>query len=863
MDVARYNFVCQKALHQGLQYARSFGHEALEVEHVALALVRAEAASIDRAQSARLQRGLEAFLQKRRKVFGLVDIEFGRRLDRALDESEQAAGANLVSEANLWDKLSKQSECIQELLADAKAASSESSEGDADTFTKKSSELSRQDGLAASGPKSLSDKYAKILEELTVDLTAKAGRGGLEPVIGRDAETRRVIEILGRKKKNNPILIGEPGVGKSAIAELLAQRIAEGRVPESLKSKRVLSLDLTALVAGTRFRGEFEERLKDLLGAVDACEGQIILFIDEIHMLVGTGSSEGSTDASNVMKPALARGDLQCLGATTLDEYRAYIEKDAALERRFQPVRVLEPTKEATLAILRGLKSHYEIHHGVQIDDEALTAATDLSIKYLVGRRLPDKAIDLIDEACSRLRMQVESVPRVMDELRSRMDQLEIELKAIGDAESLKGERARIEVKVDWARSEYAKTEKCWREHQALLDRLRKEESQKRELQSLFEDAKSRGNFDLAAKLQYEEIPSVDSALEEVRLELDEMQHDHSWLRQVVGKIEVAGVVATWTGIPEERVMETQEVRLLDLASKMRERVFGQDAALDAVTQAIKRAFAGVADPNRPLGTFLFLGPTGVGKTETVKVLAREIFGDQGFLVRIDMSELMEQHSVARLIGSPPGYVGYGEGGELTEPVRQSPYSVVLLDEIEKAHPRVLDLLLQLFEDGRLTDGKGRVVNFTNTFVIMTSNLAGNESSPESMRDSLAGRLRPEFVGRIDEIVVFRGLEQAHLRRLLAKLASELNERLAHRQFRVVVGEQLSESLIDTAIKSNFGGRTLRRAFQASITNPVADRILHSPDRCKGVWVLELDPDGQLEWELEYAPQKYLMPAVS
>ena len=880
MDVSKYSFLCQKALHQGLQYAKSFGHQYLEVEHVALALLRAECLDLDHHLAGRLQEEIRSYLGTLQKVFGSVSIRFGIRLDRSLDVAEEQAGGELIEEELLWKALKEQSTLLQNVLAKEKEMNPERSsmeeqggaachplsdnaaDGRLAGSPRQEGDGAKEDGSRSdSGKESaentykIPEKLEKVLKGFTVDLTALAERGELDPVLGRDTETRRVLEILGRKKKNNPILIGEPGVGKTAVAESIALRIAGGRVPEPMKRKRVLSLDLGALVAGARFRGEFEERMRNLLRAVKACGGEIILFIDEIHMLVGAGSAEGSADAANLMKPALARGELRCLGATTLDEYRQHIEKDPALVRRFQEVMVEEPSRAVALSIVRGLKGPYEIHHGVQINDEALVSAVDLSIRYLPGRKLPDKAIDLLDEACSRLRLQIDSVPTLMDNLRSRIDQLELEKKAIGGDETGKDSLAKLDVELSEVRQEYEGVKYLWKQHQLLLEKLRKYEKRRQELQTLFENTRSQGEFDFAAKLRFEELPRLEKKLDSVRGELKKAREEHSWLRQVVGDIEVAEVVSTWTRIPVSQVLKDEARSLLDMESRLKKRVFGQDEALAIVSRAIMRSRVGVNDPGRPLGVFLFLGPTGVGKTEAAKALALELFDDENRMQRIDMSEFMEQHSVARLIGSPPGYVGYGEGGELTEPVRHNPYTVVLLDEIEKGHPRIMDLLLQVFDDGRLTDAKGRLIDFRNTVIILTSNLQleltasqGSEELEEEKRNQLAKQLRPEFVGRLDEIVLFRRLGYPHFVHLLKRLLLQLNKRLQSRRFRIGLGESLRDDLIRKVSEGNFGGRALRRLFQQQVVDRVSERLLSQPGQCHGDWLLSIDQSGEVEW---------------
>ena len=878
MDVSRYNFLCQKALHQGLQYAKSFGHQYLETEHVALAMLRSESVNLGAIVNRTVSEQLQNKLSQMQKVFGNVNIKFGLRLDKALDQAEEKAGAGIVEEELLWSCLLAQSTLLQNLMLEAEQGqSSLDVSTDADPGEAKGTEIhsknsqNNSDSRASENESSddgsykIPEKLEKVLKAYTQDLTALAERGELDPVVGRDMETRRVLEILGRKKKNNPILIGEAGVGKTAVAEAIALRIAEGRVPEPMKDKRVLSLDLGALVAGAKFRGEFEDRMKSLLKAIRACGGGVILFIDEIHMLVGAGSADGSADAANLMKPALARGELRCLGATTLDEYRTYIEKDPALERRFQEVLVEEPSRSVALSIMRGIKGRYEVHHGVQINDEALVSAVDLSMRFLPSRRLPDKAIDLLDEACSRLRLQIDSVPTIMDELRSNIEQLQIEKKAINDDTTAQAAMAKLEVELEKVQKEYQELEQIWRKHQQLLEMLRKYESRNQELSVLFENTKAKGDFDFAAKLQYHEIPGLIKKIEEVRTELDDVQDQHSWLRQVVGSIEIAEVIAQWSRVPVNKLLKNESQSLLTIEGRLKNRVFGQDEALAVVGKAIKRSRVGVNDPSRPIGVFLFLGPTGVGKTETAKALAAELFDDESRMVRIDMSEFMDQHNVARLIGAPPGYVGYGEGGELTEPVRRSPYTVVLLDEIEKAHPRILDILLQTFDDGRLTDGKGRLVDFRNTVLIMTSNIplnltlhAGSEEAEEEKRKQLADVLRPEFVGRIDEVVVFHKLGLMHFEHLLEKLLKQLNQRLNQRQFRVEIGPNLKKKLVEKVAGGSFGGRALRRSFKTMVVDRVSERILAEPAQCIGAWKLECDEEGACTWSIDNSLHRYL-----
>ncbi len=876
MDISLYEFSCQKALHFGFRYAKSLGHQLLEVEHVALAMLRSTPEALiqasegnvirdyklDGSDAIALMNVIEKHLAQAPRIFGLTKVEFGKRLDAALDIAEASAkkiGVSPVDEVLLWNSICPQSTVIKTFYA--KKNGLFKAEEDRD-FTPPTPQ-----GPCEEQADKTEIKIDKKLQVYTSDLTALAELDELDPVIGRDLEIRRMLEILGRKKKNNPLLLGAPGVGKSAIAEGLALRIAAGKVPEPMKGKRILSLDLGALLAGAKYRGEFEERLKNLLKTLESHGGRIILFIDEIHMLVGAGNSEGAADAANLLKPALAGGKLNFIGATTIDEYRKYIEKDPALERRLQPIYVEEPTKAHSIAILRGIKSKYEIHHGVQISDEAVTAAVDLTSRYLPQRRLPDKAIDVIDEAASRLKLQIASVPAVLDELRSKIEEIEVERKSIPQKSGNERALTILDVKLSKTKDEYLRVESIWKSHQAILEKLRHLEEKKRELQSLLDNSKAQGHYDIAAKLQYGELPSLDQNLQKVFIELDKMREIYPFLRQVVGTPEIAEVIGQWTKIPVNKLMENDTQRLLNIEERLKSKVFGQDQALQIVAQAVRRARAGVNDPNRPLGVFLFLGPTGVGKTETAKALADELFGDISKMVRIDMSEYMEMHNVARLFGAPPGYVGYGEGGELTEAVRHKPYSVVLFDEIEKAHSRVLDAMLQIFEDGRLTDGQKRVVDFRNTLIIMTSNLSLNFANPhrplmdQEVREHLIEKLRPEFVNRIDEVVVFKKLGVKHMELLLTRLLGELNDRLTNRQFRVSLGTNIKKHLVEKGKESPFGGRSLKRAFQNLVVNSVSNRILSHPYLAKGSWSVDLDEDQQFIWSEEFSSHYYLPPA--
>ena len=875
MRVERYDFPCQRAVHDGMKLAKSLGHQFVEVEHVLLALISANQNLLKPEVCRLLMQSLQASLYNSQKSFGRFKIAYGNRLVSVFAELE--ASYQVVLKGIFLRQLAQASPSVQVAIKEAidrqqveelgdspdSQASVRSWRPEVFNGSEKNEEESEKETTTL--PKDVQDqewqidkKSNRILRKYTIDLTELAERSRLDPVIGRDQEVLRVMEILGRKKKNNPLLVGKPGVGKTAIAELLAIRIAENRVPETLAGVRVLSLDLGLLLSGAKYRGEFEQRLKEIVGIIEKVKNRVILFVDELHMVMGMGAQEGGADVANLLKPSLARGELRCLGATTLKEYRKYIESDPAFSRRFQPVLIGEPTEDDCLAILRGLKTKYEIYHEVTISDAALIAAVKLSKRYLSYRVLPDKAVDLIDEAASKMHMQMYSMPSKLGLIRLDIERLELEKGAIEPREDNRRAIARLEVKLQIAKDQFDRLDEVWKSGQQLHVKIAEVEQEVLDLERIFSESCGDHRYDFAVSLQQKNLPEKKRELQSLRDEMESLRQEFPFVSRVVGVEEVAEVVASWTGIPVMRMLKGDKKHLLEMEQRLQRFIFGQEKAVIRLCQALKRAKMGVNDPARPVGVFLFLGQSGVGKTETVKVIAEELFHGQGKLVRLDMSEYMEQHNMARLIGSPPGYVGHGEGGELTEAIRRHPYSVVLIDEVEKAHKRVLDILLQVFEDGRLTDGKGETVDFRHCLFVMTSNVKVPESSGDERRNDnmvrryLMGNLRPEFVGRVDEIVIFNPLRRKHLEMILDRFNEEFNHRLLEREMRVALGPQMRDRLL---MVDEGGGavdaRTLRRRFQREVIDHLADWLItHGEDEAKGAWLIDLE-EGRWEIKLD------------
>jgi ATP-dependent Clp protease ATP-binding subunit ClpB len=855
MNVDKLTVKAAEALQAAQSQAMQLGHSEITPEHLLLALVTQDEGIVPPilqavgVSPAALTQRLKDALARLPRVSGTTQPPYlSRTLLAAIDAAEAEArrlGDEYTSTEHLLLGIVKQTLCEASRILASLGATEEA-------ILKAMANVRGAHRVTDQNPE---DKY-QALKRYTRDLTEAAEQGKLDPVIGRDEEIRRVIQVLSRKTKNNPVLIGDPGVGKTAIVEGLAQRIVRGDVPEDLRDKRICALDMGSLIAGAKYRGEFEDRLKAVIKEIVESQGRIILFIDELHTVVGAGSAEGAVDAANMLKPPLARGELRTIGATTVDEYRKYIEKDAALERRFQPILVEEPSVEDTISILRGLRDRYEQHHKVRIRDSALVAAAVLSHRYISDRFLPDKAIDLVDEAAARLRMEVTSRPEELDEVKRRIMQLQVEAAALrkeGDAAS-KERLEKIERELAELQEQEHKLEAEWQAAKAVGDRIAELKRLIDETLHEIEVAQQQADWNRVAELQHGRLPQLQRELERLQAE-----SESGLARREVTEEDIAEIVARWTGIPISRLLESEAEKLVKMNERLAQRVVGQDHAIEAVSNAVRRARAGLADPNRPIGSFIFLGPTGVGKTELARALAEFLFDDENNMIRIDMSEYMEKHSVARMIGAPPGYVGYEQGGQLTEAVRRKPYSVILFDEIEKAHPDVFNILLQILEDGRLTDGQGRVVNFRNTVLIMTSNIASTvieqmvggdpDKLDRTVREELRRYFRPEFLNRVDEVIIFKPLTREHIERIVDIQMQRVMARLAERKLTLVLTPRAKEKLAQEGYDPAYGARPLRRAIQKLIVDPLALLILEGKFQENDTIRVDVDANGKIVFE--------------